>query len=413
MSIMDHKKLGKVLQFCFKMQTEHQIRAPLFLWGLAGHGKTTGIYEFCDTLKAETNTHVRSTILHLATQDVGDLIGMPVRDEQNKKTTWYMPDWFPTAGEQRDEINVIFLDEFNRAPKYVLAAMLPFLLEGRMHQHIAPDNTFVIAAGNPPSDDYDVTQLFDEALISRLGHLIIEVDHRQWLDRHSYVNQEDQKLAIDECVWEVVNKEPAVLRNGSLDTEALGFKVRPNPRTMHLVGRLTKQMSKGEFADFGYDIIKAFVGQECALMIQKEKNKQLEAIDVQLLLEDFNRVSAQVKKLSDPKNARTDLIQATNNRLIQTLIEQKLGQDKKDLSKEEERKVSNLTMYLLQIPRDQARAMLGMMVAHENKACQTLIMRLSNGTKLADELYEIMERAIIGKTKKKKEKKEQVETANA
>ncbi len=393
---MHHKKLAKVLWFSYDMQVNQQIRVPLFLWGNAGQGKTTAVYELADQLAAQTKKEVRTIVLHLATQDVGDLIGMPVRDEQNKKTIWYMPEWFPDE-EDDNIINLVFLDEFNRAPKYVLAAMLPFLLEGRMHQHVVPKNTFIIAAGNPPSDEYDVTQLFDEALISRLGHIILEVDHKQWLERHNFRADNTEALAVDECVWEVVNKEPQQLKNGTLDMDSLGFKIRPNPRTLHLVGLVTKKMNKTQFKDFGYELVKAFVGEACAQLIKKEKDKQLESIDIELLLADFDRVRPQIVRLSDPKNARTDLIQATNNRLIQAIIEKKLGCEP-NASEEERTGGINIMHYLLEIPKDQARAMLGLLVSHENKICQALVTFMGSGHPVGDRLYKMMEETIEGKT---------------
>ncbi len=399
---MHHKKLAQILWFSYDLQVNHRVRVPLFLWGLAGQGKTTAVYELADRLAAETKKDVRITVLHLATQDVGDLIGMPVRDEENKKTIWYMPEWFPTVDDE-NVINLVFLDEFNRAPKYVLAAMLPFLLEGRMHQHIAPSNTFIVAAGNPPSDEYDVTQLFDEALISRLGHIILEVDHKEWLERHTFRDDNRPDFAVDECVWEVVNKEPQVLRNGTLDMDGLGFKIRPNPRTLHLVGRITKTMNKTQFKVFGYELVKAFVGEECAQLIKKEKEKQLESVDVEALLNDYDKVRGQIKRLSDPKNARTDLIQATNNRLIQAIIQQKLA-CQEDASEEEKSKGVNVMHYLLQIPKDQARAMLGLLVSHENKICENLVTFMGSGHPIGDQLYKMMEATIEDKDEEKKTK---------
>ena len=123
---MNHEQLQKFLPFV------HRNRVPIMLWGPTGIGKTTAIYEYAEAVGATVVT------LHLASQEPGDLVGLPGRVDN--KTVWLRPEWLPD--EDDDGQYIFFLDEFNRGPKYVLACMFPFLLEGRLHTHRVPKNSF-------------------------------------------------------------------------------------------------------------------------------------------------------------------------------------------------------------------------------------------------------------------------------
>jgi len=137
------------------------------LWGERGIGKTALVHALADEVGRELRP------LYLATQEPGDLIGLPTRD--GDRTTWALPDWWPKEGERV----IIFLDEINRAPRYTLSAILPLLTERRLHGHPLPPDTWIVAAANPPNGVYHVTD-FDSALVNRFVHLIITPDWDGW-----------------------------------------------------------------------------------------------------------------------------------------------------------------------------------------------------------------------------------------
>ena len=134
-----------------------------FVWGRHGIGKTEIHKQLAKSMGLD--------LIYLtfgAVEDVGDIIGLPEFTEQDgvKKTSHIMPSWFPTTGNK-----LIFLDEFNRAKPQILQSMLPFVLEGRLHTHKLPENCHIVVAGNPPTDEYDVTLFEDNALFSRFCHV--------------------------------------------------------------------------------------------------------------------------------------------------------------------------------------------------------------------------------------------------
>jgi len=375
---MNHTQLQKFLKFA------HKNRVPVMLWGPTGIGKTTAIYEYGQMCDAKVIT------LHLASQEPGDLVGLPGREnltpEEQKaaiekglkdrtgRTIWLRPQWMPDENDPGKYI--FFLDEFNRGPKYVLACMFPFLLEGRLHTHRLPKDSWVIAAGNPADDNYDVTEIHDKALISRLCHIKLTPTAQEWLDRHEGI--------IDSSVHSVIAKEPGHLQFDSCD---LGFKIEPDARAITSVGIALKGMSNEEFEDFGYEYIEGCVGPTLASMIVQERRKQLQSISPDEILKQYlPRANSKVKMtkarqkvlaMAKGANIRSDVIGGANRKLVAYL-----GKREKKLSKYE---VACLTQYLKDIPADASQALLEQLANNFSQ----IMRELSKD----DELYEKMRKA--------------------
>lgn len=155
----------------------------VLLEALHGVGKSDRLTAFGKNQNAEVVT------LHLATQEVGDLIGIPetiVNEEGEHLTIWTKPSWLyrleKACKEGRESI--LLLDELNRAPTDVLAACLSLVLDKKIHEHSLPSNkyeTFVVAAINPASGAYHTNEL-DPALLDRfIGPIELKADAEEWL----------------------------------------------------------------------------------------------------------------------------------------------------------------------------------------------------------------------------------------
>jgi hypothetical protein len=235
-----------------------ETRLPFCIWGEKAVGKTTGVYDW-----AEAHTY-RCVVLHLATQDVVDLIGMMkvvempvvegkpikivgdggaiftiskckdgsttktdedgnaeiwVNDGSLSKTIWSRPEWLFDDGVP----TLYFLDEFNRGNQFVLAAMLPFLIEGRMHTHRIGPKDFVVAACNPSTGNYNVNDSFeaDDALRDRCGHAILMPSKEEW---YSYA-----KNRVGHTTMKVIKKKE---KHIELKTFKMPFHVEPSRRSI-------------------------------------------------------------------------------------------------------------------------------------------------------------------------------------
>lgn len=94
--------------------------------------------------------------------------------------------------------SLLFLDEFNRAPKDILDASLQLILDHRLHSHVLPlvkgQETLIVAAINPANGDYGV-QEFDPALLDRFVECDVEPDFKAW---HTYSKKENtNKIVMD------------------------------------------------------------------------------------------------------------------------------------------------------------------------------------------------------------------------
>jgi len=248
-------ELDKVLDFTAES------RLPVVIWGVKAVGKTTFVKDF-----AQKNGY-RLVTLHLATQDVVDLIGMMAKVAEetdtkklqelfdkstlgtdltdsefewvrstiynNKlKTVWTRPEWLSNDANNK---TLYFLDEFNRGNKFVMAAMLPFLNEGKLHSHEIGPNDVVVAACNPSTGKYSVNDAFehDEALKDRCGHIILSPTKEEFLD---YASNK-----IDATTLSVLKKHSKFIE---LETFDLPFKIEPSRRS--IVNVMTHIAKKSE-----------------------------------------------------------------------------------------------------------------------------------------------------------------------
>lgn len=153
------------------------------LIGNTGVGKT-------DLVKQLAQTHKKKLIIiNTAIVNVDDLSGFPYREGNVMK--WAIPDWFP-----REKDCILFLDEFNRADKQVINALMPLLLSSELHYSAKlPEDCWVIVAFNPDTDDYDMVNSFDDlAISSRLFKLEVTNDPESWANWAMANLNSDNKL---------------------------------------------------------------------------------------------------------------------------------------------------------------------------------------------------------------------------
>jgi len=107
--------------------------------------------------------------------DVGDLLGLPHKNEQTGKTEFMPPYWFPVDGKPI----VLFLDELNRARPELLSAVFDLCLNRTLAGRSLPEGSRVISAVNA-GDQYQLTDL-DPALVSRFNMVTFRPTVQEWL----------------------------------------------------------------------------------------------------------------------------------------------------------------------------------------------------------------------------------------
>jgi len=136
---------------------KHDIVA--FLWGVQGVGKTETVRQIADS-NGGGFVH-----LHLATQEVGDLVGL-LKHNNDGTVSHACPEWLPTpqaieAGRFAST-GIVFLDELNRAHPDVLQAIFSLVMGKTIHTHKLADGWKIVVAGNYCFYDYILNELFPE-----------------------------------------------------------------------------------------------------------------------------------------------------------------------------------------------------------------------------------------------------------
>ena len=168
--------IPKVLDLCASTLSESRpergIRQliPCF-WGDTGVGKTQQTVAWAK----EHDYHV--CIVHVGSMESpADLIGMPDRDPETGKTVYLLPDWFDFSHKK---VLVLF-DEINRGNLLLQQALFPILGDYMVGPHKIPKHVLMVAAANPPTEEFNVTEL-DMALVNRMWHIPITPKVPEWV----------------------------------------------------------------------------------------------------------------------------------------------------------------------------------------------------------------------------------------
>lgn len=297
-----HVEVVSMKQFWYLMDFASETKVPFCAWGVKAVGKTQGVHQWC----AENN--YRCEVLHLATQDVVDLIGMMkvvpgdfdskkihslfLKSVENEtltedevkyvrkyfengsasqyKTIWSRPEWLKDDGVP----TCYFLDEFNRGNQFVLAAMLPFLIEGKMHTHKIGKHDFVVAACNPTTGNYNVNDSFeaDDALRDRCGHAILEPTKDEFF--------EYAKDKLDQTTMRVLRKSEHYIE---LKSFSMPFEVEPSRRSIINVLQHVGKKRDEWIRSRASIIIGTYLGSDIRDDWLQEYTNKLDALDLYTL----------------------------------------------------------------------------------------------------------------------------------
>ena len=288
------------------------------LWGKAGIAKSEVILEVAQDRAKELgliatkdfnsfdDKHFGFVDLRLGTQEVGDLIGCPtVVDVKSssgmvKKTAWALPAWFPS---DKDSHGIIFLDELNRGRLEVIQAIFQLVLNRQLHTHSLPEGWSIVSACNPSGDEYFVNEL-DEALRNRFINIAFTPEIKEWVE----FGKNTGRISLG--ITDFVEKYPQAL---GTNYEPLPMEIKPTPRSWEMLGKMMDGLEK----ELWLEVAAALIGNEFALSfinsLEKEMDKPLRAEEI---LNDFDSVEKVIKKYTNAKKSRTDLLRMTCDDLV-------------------------------------------------------------------------------------------------
>lgn len=298
---MNIQELKASLEYYFKAEV-----TP-FIWGHAGIGKTTVMKQY-----AESKGY-KFFPFYLGTQsDLGDILGLAsfVKDENGSEiaTTFATPLWLKDTieycNENPESGAVIFLDEFNRARRDILNGMFSLALDKTFHTLKLPKNCHIVAAGNPPTDEYFVTDVNETALMARFAHIKLEPSFREW-----YTYASDNKF--EPTLLSFLQEQPELLEDGK---SVFTLPVKVDRRSYERINRLFKV---GTPEDLLEKMMVGIIGAERLVAYKahlKSTDKPLTALEV------FTGVGFKKLELwSNPVDIKSSLVSATCDNIVDFL----------------------------------------------------------------------------------------------
>lgn len=236
---------------------ERMIKAKIvpLIQSSPGVGKSSIVHQIAEKY------NLKLIDLRLASSDPTDLSGLPhfYTDAAGRNKAEYATfDTFPLEGDplpkdaNGKEMNgwLLFLDEFTSAPKSVQAPAYKLVLDRMVGQHNLHPNVAMVAAGNKSTDNAIVIKL-SSALQSRVAHLFLDVDKKEWIDwaiAHG----------IDSRIIGFIEFAPGNLHNFDPDHTDNTYSC---PRTLEMLSRYTlgTQVTIDDI-----DAVEGIVGKGCA-----------------------------------------------------------------------------------------------------------------------------------------------------
>lgn len=304
------------------------------LIGHHGVGKSQSVRDFC----VENKFHFMD--LRLGTMDTGDLIGLAEFERDAKgnaiATNFMPPKWVKNvvdfAEANPDKWAVVFLDEINRARRDVLQAIFQLVLDKRMHTVQLPKNVHIIAAMNPNTEDYIVTDIADKALMDRFCHIKLQPSTAEWFD---YA----KGRKMDGDLVQFLREQPDML---AAKCEDFGLdEVKPSRRSWEAVNRLIDADTPPEILQ---ELCYGLVGHTATAAFMASLKNAAKPIPASEVVANYDKVRDKVKEYADYSNNRMDLLKHTSENLHELLE----GRKKKLEAKE----VANVSEFLTDIPAD-------------------------------------------------------------
>lgn len=321
----------------FMDSLEYLTKAELtpFVWGHAGIGKSSIVKQYA----IKKGYHFFP--FYLGTQsDLGDILGLAdfVRDANGTAvaTTFATPEWLKNAvdycNNNPDSGAIIFLDEFNRARRDILNGMFSLALDKTFHTLKLPKNCHIIAAGNPPTDEYFTTDVNETALMARFVHIKLEPTVSEWV---GYA----KNAAINPNLIGFIQDQPQLLEQAKTDFD---LPVKVDRRSYERLDRLEKAGTPPELFEL---LMQGIIGLECSVAYKKFLSQTSKPLTGEEVLSGAK--THLLQEWSNPANVLASYLNLTCDNLKTTLIEKN---NNKELLTADMK--ANLMSFLLLIPKD-------------------------------------------------------------
>lgn len=269
--------------------------------GKHGVGKSSVVSQF-----AKENGYSFHPFFLGQMSDNGDLLGLPEfnRDDKGKaiSTSFIHPEKLPKKPR-----SILFFDELNRASKELLQAIFQLALEGTLHDYKLPEDSAIVMAMNPATDDYAVLDFADKAFADRFVHIILDPTHEEF---HSFMVEKYGNSPVSEFL----KQQTKLLEESELKSFSLDF-VKPSRRSWDRLQKLEfTGIPENLFREAGMGI----VGTAGIIAYSSWKETRIKILEGKEILENYAEVRN--KFISYFKNVETgESLKTPRNDIVSTI----------------------------------------------------------------------------------------------
>lgn len=179
-----------------------------------------------------------------------------------------------------------------------------------MHTHELPEGWSIVAAGNPATDEFFVSDL-DRALMNRFCHIKYDIDYKSWTN-HA------KKIGMDGAVVDFVNTYRPFDKKKELE---YNLQVIPTPRSIEMATKLLAFLPPKDKA-LKREALMGLVGLEVATqMLNHLDGNVQERILVSEILDYDTKVKDKLTKMIT--DGRLDTVDEALNALIEYTVQNK------------------------------------------------------------------------------------------
>lgn len=210
--------------------------------------------------------------------DNGDLLGLPEFDRDRNGKALSVSFIHPAKLPKKPR-SILFFDELNRASKELLQAIFQLALEGTLHDYALPEDSAIIMAMNPATDDYSVLDFADKAFADRFVHINLDPTHEEF---HTYMTSRYGTSTVSDFL----KQQTKLLEETDLQAVSLDF-VKPSRRSWDRLQKLELTgMPENLFREAGMGI----VGTAAMIAYSSWKETQVKIVDGKEILENYAKV---------------------------------------------------------------------------------------------------------------------------
>lgn len=196
---------------------------------------------------------------------------------------------------------MIFLDEFNRGSKDILNAMFSLALDKTFHTIKLPSNCYIVAAGNPPTEEYYVTDVNETALMARFAHVKLEPTFDEWV---SYANDNN----INNELINFLKEQPQLLEDAKSE---FSLPVKVDRRSYERLNRLYELKTPQYLLE---QLMQGIIGLERTVAFKEFSSKQEKPLTgLEILNGDFK---SRLNSMSISGNVKASLIKLSCDNLM-------------------------------------------------------------------------------------------------